>query len=80
MQKKSMSRTGAVDFSHELVLWMGGEEREGRGGPWEPQWYCEISSGRETETRSLMPMTKRTAARKPKGADWRSKARDSGCA
>lgn len=33
----------------------------------------EISSGKEMETRSLIPSRPKTAARKAKGADFRSK-------
>ena len=47
--------------------------------PCEPQWNCEISSGRETETRSLMPTTRSTAARKARGGDCISKEREFGC-
>lgn len=53
--------------------------RRGRKVPCEPQWYWEISSGREQETRSVMPTTKSTAARKDKDGDWVSKERVKGC-
>jgi hypothetical protein len=53
----------------------GGENRL----PCDPQWYCEISSGSETETRSVTPVTKRAAARKDSGCDLSPKARVYGC-
>lgn len=56
-----------------------GARRGGRRVPCEPQWYCEISSGREQETRSVMPTTKREAARKDRGGLWVSKDLVKGC-
>jgi hypothetical protein len=50
-----------------------------RNVPCEPQWYCEISSGREQETRSVMPTAKSTAARKDRAGDWASKDLVNGC-
>lgn len=41
--------------------------------PCDPQWNCEISSGRERETKSVIPTTKSTAARKASGCDFCSK-------
>jgi len=61
-----------------LLAWSFGREEGWWDVPWEPQWYWEISSGRETETRSLMPTTRRTAERKARGGDLDSKERDSG--
>lgn len=56
-------------------------ERWRLGGelPCAPQWYCEISSGSETETRSVIPATKRAAARNARGCDLSAKARVYGC-
>lgn len=54
---------------------MRGREGMKVDGPWEPQKYWEISSGRETETRSVIPTTRRRAERKASGGDCVSKER-----
>ena len=75
---------GCLVFFGRLVSvcgwhWKGrkGERREReKDRPCDPQWYCEISSGSESETRSLMPTTNSTAERKASGGDWCSKERE----
>lgn len=46
--------------------------------PWVPQWYWDISTGRETATRSARPRKAKTAARKARGGDCCSKERACG--